>query len=107
MSKVDEFICPIKEPIDLIGDTWILLIIKALYKGSKRYNEIKKEIPQINNRTLSLRLKKMTNLGIISRNVDQYTNPPLVTYKLTPMGCGTKPVIDAIENFGNKFLCNN
>ncbi len=104
-TKYEKQFCPIVKPIELIGDMWTLLIIKSLYNESKRYNEIKKAIPEINNRTLSLRLKKMADLGIIQRSVDNQINPPLVTYKLTSLGCGIKPIIDQIELFGNKFLC--
>jgi DNA-binding HxlR family transcriptional regulator len=96
--------CPIIKPIELIGDVWTLMIIKSLLKESKRFNQIKAEIPEITNRTLSARLKSLCLKQVINREVGE-ENPPTVVYSLTELGHGMKEIIEAIENFGNKYLC--
>jgi len=93
----------IVKPIELIGDPWTLLIIKSLLSGPKRFNELKNEVPGINNRTLSARLKSLAIDGAIQRQVG-LENPPAVKYYLTPLGKGIGPILKAIENFGNKFI---
>ena len=97
--------CSIVKPIELISDTWTLLIIKSLLTGTKRFNELKNEIEAINNRTLSARLKFLAEKGLVIRRVSLITTPPSVKYTLTPLGKGIEPILNEIEKFGNKFLC--
>lgn len=97
--------CPIIKPTKLIGDVWTLLIVKCLLKEPKRFNQIKSEIPEITSRTLTCRLKSLTEQGIIDRK--QYpVIPPKVEYRLTEVGLGMAKIIKEIEKFGNKFLCS-
>jgi DNA-binding HxlR family transcriptional regulator len=103
-SEVEKKYCPIIKPTELLGDTWTLLIIKELLDGPLRFNKIKEKIPEITNRTLSARLKKLCLEGVLERK--QYEEiPPRVEYNLTKMGLGLKKVLDAIEDFGNEFMC--
>lgn len=96
--------CPFIKPTELIGDLWTILIIKNLLDGPQRFNELRDKIPEINARTLSARLKTLVEKGVIDRQ--QYPQiPPKVEYSLTEIGFGLKPIIEAIEEFGNKFLC--
>jgi DNA-binding HxlR family transcriptional regulator len=97
--------CSIIKPIELISDSWTLLIIKSLLTGTKRFNEIKNDVEDINNRTLSARLKFLVEKGVLIRRVSQSTTPPSVKYTLTPLGKGIEPILNEIENFGNKYLC--
>lgn len=100
----EEKYCPIIKPTKLIGDAWTILIVKSLLEGSKRFNQIKEEIPEITSRTLSARLKFLCENGLIVRK--QYEEiPPKVEYNLTVMGRGLKDIIQAIEKFGNIFMC--
>lgn len=93
----------IVKPIELIGDPWTLMIVKCLIVGPKRFNELKNEIPGINNRTLSARLKSLALDGAIQRQVG-LENPPTVKYYVTALGKGIGPILQAIEDFGNKFM---
>lgn len=103
-SEISKKYCPIIKPTKLIGDTWNILIVKSLLGGAKRFNEIRDEIPEITSRTLSQRLKFLCENKILVRT--QFTQiPPKVEYKLTETGRGLKPVIQAIEDFGNSYLC--
>ena len=103
-SQIEKKYCPIIKPTELLGDTWTLLIIKELLEGPVRFNKIKEKIPEITNRTLSARLKKLCQENVIERKQHE-GNPPKVEYNLTPMGMGLKKVLDAIEEFGNEFMC--
>lgn len=104
-SKViEQKYCPIIRPTSLIGDTWVLLIVKELLNGPKRFSEIQKAIPEVTSRTLTQRLKDLCEAGLLIRT-QQNTIPPRVDYELTTMGYGMKSIIDAIEEFGNKWMC--
>lgn len=95
----------IVKPVGLIGDTWSLLIIHTLLEEPKRFNELKNQIPSISNRTLSAKLKHLSLQGVLERQVLE-GNPPNVQYYLTPLGKGIKPILVAIEDFGDKFFCD-
>ena len=102
MSQVKH--CSIIKPIELISDSWTLLIIKSLLPGTERFNELRNEITDINNRTLSARLKFLVLKGVIVRHVSP-GSPPSVKYTLTQLGKGIEPILNEIENFGNRFMC--
>ena len=106
MSVSTDKYCPIIRPTRLIGDVWIILIVKCLLNGAKRFNQIREEIPEITSRTLSARLKFLEQQKIINR-VQYPEIPPRVEYSLTEMGEGLKGIVEAIEDYGNKYMCGS
>ncbi len=84
----------------LIGGKWKTVIIYHLIDATLRYNELRKAIPAVTERTLSLQLKTLEDDGIIKRQV--YTSkPPLkVEYTLTDFGKTLIPLIRAIADWG-------
>jgi len=88
--------CPIAEVSKIIGDTWILLIIYTLLKSDMRFGEIQKALPDINSRTLTIRLKELEERGLVNRI--QYTQiPPKVVYSLTPKGRKMEKLMSEIQ----------
>ncbi|MDQ0780188.1 helix-turn-helix domain-containing protein [Chryseobacterium sp. W4I1] len=83
-----------------IGGKWKAVILHHLIDGAKRYNELRKSIPTITERTLSLQLKQMEEDGIISRKVFTEKPPLVVEYALTDFGKTLLPVLEAITNWG-------
>lgn len=102
MIKIHDklFPCPTSAAMELIGGKWKSVILTHLIDGEKRYNILRKEIPTITERTLSLQLKQLEQDGLISRKV--YTKkPPLkVAYSLTAFGETVNPVLTAITEWG-------
>ena len=64
--------------------------------GPKRYSELRKEMPGITERTLSLQLKQLEEDKLISRQVYGKKPPIKVVYSLTDFGKSFIPVLDAI-----------
>lgn len=95
------FPCGTSLAMSLIGGKWKTVILFHLKKGKQRYNELRKNMPTVTERTLSLQLKQLVKDGLIARKV--YTKkPPLkVEYQLTNFGLSCLPVLDAITNWGN------
>ncbi len=88
----------------VIGGKWKTVILYHLMEGTLRYSEIRKAMPTVTERTLSLQLKKLETDGIILRSV-YYEKPPLkVEYSLTPLGKTLIPVIQAIANWGDSVI---
>jgi DNA-binding HxlR family transcriptional regulator len=68
-----------------IGDKWTVLVVTTLADGSKRFNELRREIPSVSQRMLTLTLRNLERDGLISRTVTP-SIPPRVDYKLTDLG---------------------
>ena len=96
-----EYPCCTSLTMGIIGGKWKTVILYHLIDGEKRYNELRKEMPTVTERTLSLQLKKLEEDGIVSRKV--YTKkPPLkVEYRLTDLGKTLIPVIESIAKWGD------
>jgi DNA-binding HxlR family transcriptional regulator len=87
-----------------IGDKWSLLIVQTLAAGPRRFNELRREIPTISQRMLTLSLRGLERDGLVTRTVTP-SIPPRVDYELTPLGHSLRgPVCAlaswAIENIG-------
>ncbi len=85
-----------------IGGKWKSVILIHLKNDKRRYGELRKEIPTITERTLSLQLKQLEADGLVLRKV--YTSkPPLkVEYSLTEFGKSLIPVLNAISKWGSE-----
>jgi DNA-binding HxlR family transcriptional regulator len=93
--------CPISCTLELVGDKWSLLIIRdMLFFGKRSYNEFLESGEKIATNILNDRLKKLTEMGLIS-----YTGAAKrKKYDLTLKGKDLKPILDAIGNFGMKHF---
>jgi len=101
-----EYPCCASLTMGIIGGKWKTVILYHLIPGSKRYNELRKEMPTVTERTLSLQLKTLESDGVVNRKV--YTSkPPLkVEYSLTAFGKTLIPVIQAIADWGDSVVIN-
>ncbi|HEX7259347.1 MAG TPA: helix-turn-helix domain-containing protein [Candidatus Saccharimonadia bacterium] len=90
------------ETLKLLGDFWTLRIIDALKDGELRYCGVQRQAGGINPVTLSSRLKKLEQAGIIRRQ-DCAQDKISVSYRLTELGRGTLPVLNAINQFSDKL----
>ncbi|MFK7050862.1 MULTISPECIES: helix-turn-helix domain-containing protein [Flavobacterium] len=104
MYKINnkEFPCNTSLTMKFIGGKWKAVILIHLF-DKKRYSELRKEIPMVTERTLSLQLKELEEDGLITRSVFS-TKPPLkVEYELTALGKTLIPLLNEISNWG-KFI---
>jgi len=98
--KGKEYPCCASLTMGIIGGKWKTVILYHLMHGTLRYNELRKEMPTVTERTLSLQLKTLEEDGIVKRKV--YTSkPPLkVEYSLTGFGKTLIPLIKSIADWG-------
>jgi len=77
-----------------IGDKWTVLVVQTLGQGPQRFNELRREIPSVSQRMLTLTLRNLERDGLVSRTVTP-TIPPRVDYELTELGKSLqKPICD-------------
>lgn len=102
--KGKDYPCCTSLTMGLIGGKWKTVILYHLAAGVLRYNELRKEMPMVTERTLSLQLKALEEDGLIKRKV--YTSkPPLkVEYSLTEFGKTVVPLVQSIADWGNSVV---
>ena len=81
-----------------IGDKWTVLVVTTLWGGSKRFNELRREIPTVSQRMLTLTLRNLERDGLVSRTVTP-TIPPRVDYELTKLGRSLHDPLHALERW--------
>ncbi|MCB2137748.1 MAG: helix-turn-helix transcriptional regulator, partial [Rhodobacteraceae bacterium] len=93
--------CLLAHALDLIGDRWVLLIVRELMLGPKRFGAIRAGLPAIATNILTQRLEEMTAAGLI---VHKVLPPPATVpvYDLTPAGLALLPVVEALCHWGGR-----
>lgn len=91
--------CPIEVTLSLISGKWIILIIRELLEGGKRFGELHKGIRPISAKILTQQLREMENNELIERKVFSEI-PPRVEYSLTPLGKSLLPIMVAMRKWG-------
>ncbi|WP_029282899.1 helix-turn-helix domain-containing protein [Pedobacter sp. R20-19] len=95
--------CTVSIAMDLIGGKWKTVILYHLKDASKRYNQLRKEMPGVTERTLSLQLKQLEEDGLVSRTVFGEKPPIKVIYSLTEFGRSCIPLLNSILEWGNQI----
>ncbi|HEY8957372.1 helix-turn-helix domain-containing protein [Chitinophaga sp.] len=86
--------CNLTYAIQLMGGRWKLPILMHVHKGIKRFGELKKSIPNITERMLTLQLKELERDGLIGKIE--------LTYTVTPLGRELIPVCIELHKWGSK-----
>ncbi|MVV49704.1 transcriptional regulator [Pseudomonas sp. PB120] len=100
-TSVPETLCPIARAEAVVGDRWTVLVLRELFMGSHRFDEILAQTagtPQM----VATRLKNMEADGLVARR--PYSERPLRhEYHLTPKGEGFYSVILALRAWGETW----
>ncbi|PXW06080.1 HxlR family transcriptional regulator [Paenibacillus taichungensis] len=99
ISKKELPLCPVATTVGLIGNKWKLLVMRDLLKGTQRFGELRKSIPEISQKVLTENLRSMEEDGIVIRTVFAEV-PPRVEYSLSDLGNSLKPIIFSMETWG-------
>lgn len=92
--------CHVDVALDMIVGKWKPTILLHLLKGgTKRFNELKREIPNITQRMLTLQLRELEEQEIIQRVVYPQV-PPKVEYSMTEYGKSLEPILHAMHQWG-------
>lgn len=106
LYRIDEKLYPCTTSItmDYIGGKWKMVILYHLKDGVRRYNELRKVMPVVTERTLSLQLKQLEDDGIIRREVFTKKPPLKVEYSLTEFGRTLIPLLELIADWGKSVV---
>jgi|SRR6187402_3775975 len=91
--------CSVEESMRLLGGRWRLLLASYLLDGPKRFNALRRDIPAISQRMLTIDLRALEEAGLVKRTVFP-TVPATVEYELTVDGRRLEPVVEVMKQFG-------
>jgi DNA-binding HxlR family transcriptional regulator/putative sterol carrier protein len=95
--------CPAAKALDVVGRRWMLLVVRELLYGSKRFTDLRAGLPGVGPNVLAERLAEMQDDGLI-RRVAVPPPTPATIYELTELGEELRPVVLALEKFGLNIL---
>jgi DNA-binding HxlR family transcriptional regulator len=94
--------CSVEATLDVIGGKWKGVIIFHLLSGTKRFNELRRLLPDVTQRMLTLQLRELEDTGVIHREVYPEV-PPKVEYSLTPFGKSLEPILLLMRDWGDQY----
>ncbi|MEQ9620206.1 MAG: helix-turn-helix domain-containing protein [Deltaproteobacteria bacterium] len=100
-SKETKEACPVSTAINAFGGKWKPDILYFLNQAPRRFNELRRLIPNVTQRMLTQQLRELQRDGLVNRK--QFMEiPPKVVYSLTDLGRSLMPIFNTLENWGKK-----
>lgn len=95
--------CPIAAGLDVVGDRWVLLILRELSFGDRRFTDLRHNLAGIAPNLLSDRLRSLQERGLVTT---AELPPPAArtVYRLTEDGLEVLPLLRAMARFGVRYL---
>jgi DNA-binding HxlR family transcriptional regulator len=94
--------CPVVKTLERVGDRWSILLLRELFRGAHRFDELQTSLGIAPN-ILSSRLTRLIDAGFVEKQLYQ-EHPPRYSYVLAERGRDFMPVLFAIVEFGNKHF---
>lgn len=91
--------CPVAATVEVMGGKWKPTILFHLKDQPRRFNELRRLMPTVTQRMLTLQLRALEADGLIDRTVLEQV-PPHVEYSFTERGLTLGPILDAMVAWG-------
>jgi DNA-binding HxlR family transcriptional regulator len=93
--------CPVAVAAEIFAERWTPLILRELFAGERRFNDIRRGVPLISRSLLVVRLRELQDAGVVESR-------PLPgrgrEYRLTPAGEDLRPVVDGLGTWGQRWV---
>ncbi|WP_035154574.1 winged helix-turn-helix transcriptional regulator [Cohnella thermotolerans] len=89
-------------PMHIMGGKWRAIILYHLAQDKLRFNELRRLIPGITQRMLTLQLRELEKNGVIEREIGQ-DSPLRIYYRMTDLGRTLVPLIRSLQSWGEKY----
>ena len=94
--------CPVTRALEVVGERWTLQVVRDLLERERcRFQELLVSLRGISPNTLSARLRRLEDAGVIEKRMYQL-NPPRAEYLLTPRGRALGPVVRSLYQWGER-----
>lgn len=94
--------CSIARPLSVLGERWSILVLRDLFLGRRRFDEIQESLGVATN-VLSQRLSTLVEEGIVERLLYS-EHPERFEYRLTKKGLDLQPVLLALLGWGDRYM---
>ncbi|MDF3933874.1 winged helix-turn-helix transcriptional regulator [Pseudomonas citronellolis] len=99
-TSFEQMPCPVAQALELIGDSWNVLILREAFYGSRRFDQFAARLGIASN-VLTRRLRALVAAGLFERQ--QYNaHPPRHEYLLTAKGRELRPVLLTLLQWGKR-----
>lgn len=99
---MSDIVCSIARTLDVVGERWTPLILRDLFVGLNRFEDIRRDLGIATN-VLTARLETLQQHGIVETRAYQ-SNPVRYEYVLTDQGRDLYPVLTMLITWGDKWL---
>ncbi|MEU3461223.1 helix-turn-helix domain-containing protein [Streptomyces sp. NPDC006733] len=98
--------CPTRQLLDRIGTKWTSMAVKTLADAAPdevRFAELKRRMPGVSQKMLSVTLRSLTSDGLVSRRVEPSV-PPRVFYRLTGLGLSLEAALAGLRTWAEEHM---
>ena len=95
--------CPLTAALRALGGKWNLICLYWLEIEPRRFNELRRLMPDISHKVLTETLRCLEDEGLVTRTV-RSRMPSHVVYEMSPYGASVKPLIEAVRQWGRAHL---
>lgn len=92
-----------RELLGQVLDKWSLAVMNELCEAPCRFNELRRAIPAVSQKSLSATLRRLERNGLIERRLLS-SRPIAVEYRITPLGKTAREPIDALLGWASAHL---
>lgn len=99
-------LCPTRQLLDRIGTKWTSMAVKTLADATPdevRFAELKRRMPGVSQKMLSVTLRSLTRDGLVSRRVEPSV-PPRVFYRLTALGLSLEAALAELRTWAEDHM---
>jgi DNA-binding HxlR family transcriptional regulator len=102
--ELDSSVCSIARTMELIGHPWTLLVLRDLFNGVRRFDDLTNHLGIARN-VLARRLGGLVDAGLVEkRSYQESGQRARHEYRLTEAGRALRPILLAVMEFGDTYL---
>ncbi|MER8234440.1 helix-turn-helix domain-containing protein [Streptomyces sp. NPDC094049] len=94
---------PHRELLDQVLDKWSLSVLNELCERPCRFNELRRAVPRVTQKSLTATLRRLERNGVVEREV-LATRPVAVRYRITPLGKTLREPVDVLLAWASEHL---
>ena len=95
--------CPVAMAAEILCTRWTIVVLREMFAGSTRFNELRRGVPRMSPALLSRRLKELESAGIVARAASA-SDRTLFEYQLTESGRELRPLVEAFGIWGQRRI---
>ncbi|MEO3798206.1 helix-turn-helix domain-containing protein [Nonomuraea sp. B10E15] len=92
-----------RELLDQVLDKWSLSVLNELCERPCRFNELRRALPAVTQKSLTATLRRLERNGVVERQVTS-TRPVAVTYRITPLGKTLRHPVDVLLDWATRHM---